>query len=156
MDEPFLRLEHLSLSSAADEDMGLVLPETFLAPNLRQLSLHGIGLPKTLPLLSSTFSLAKLTLTDIRSSGYFLPKQLVTHLRSCPHLEELNIGFSIPIPRPSTERELLGPREIPVILSNLKCFTFHGVSVYLESLVAQLRAPNLWELNITLFNQIVF
>ncbi|KAI9438944.1 hypothetical protein H4582DRAFT_104166 [Lactarius indigo] len=156
MEEPFSMLEHLSLSSATEDDTNLVLPKTFLAPNLRHLTLLGINLPKRLRLLTSTVSLATLVLTNIRASGYFLPRLLVARLQSLPQLEELSIGFSIPIPRPSAERDLLSKRRALVMLQNLKHLTFQGVGAYLECLVAQIRAPVLKQLDITLFNQIAF
>jgi hypothetical protein len=155
MDEPFPILERLSLSFMVDGTTSLTLPENFLAPNLRLLKLHGICLPKGLSFLS-TVSLVTLALTNIQLSSYFPPRQLVARLRSLPQLEELAIGFPIPLPRPSAEMELLGDQETPVTLSNLKLFTFRGVSAYLECLVAQLSAPFLERLNITLFSQIIF
>ncbi|KAH9068000.1 hypothetical protein EDB83DRAFT_669191 [Lactarius deliciosus] len=158
MDRPFPVLEYLSLSSTTDEDTGLVLLKTFLAPNLSHLMLLGVGLPRGLSLLSSTIPLATLTLTNIQTSGYIFPVQLVAYLRFLPQLEELSIGFSIPIPRPSAERELLGEQGAgtPVTLPNLRLLTFLGVSTYLERLIAQIRSPLLERLNITLFNQIAF
>ncbi|KAH9054700.1 hypothetical protein EDB87DRAFT_1425447 [Lactarius vividus] len=156
MDESFPILEHLSLSSTAEEGMILLLPKRFLAPNLQYLTLLGISLPKNLLFLSSTVSLITLTLTDIRAPGYFLPRHLVTQLNSLSRLEELTIGFSIPIPRPSAERELLLGLGVPVTLPALKRFTFRGVGAYLDSFVAQIRAPLLEQLSITLFNQIAF
>ncbi|KAH9033753.1 hypothetical protein EDB85DRAFT_1949669 [Lactarius pseudohatsudake] len=107
-------LGHLSLSSTSKEDPILVLPKTFLAPNLRHLTLLGINLPKRLQLLS-TVSFVTLVLTNIRASGYFLPRLLVARLQSLPLLEKLTIGFSIPISRPSAERELLGKRLIAAL-----------------------------------------
>ncbi|KAH9004604.1 hypothetical protein EDB86DRAFT_1966240 [Lactarius hatsudake] len=156
MDEPFPILEHLSLSSTVDNITTPTLPTTFLAPNLRHLFLLGIRLPKRLRLLPSTASVVTLVLTNIRASGYFRPKLLVARLQSLPQLEELSIGFSIPIPRPSTEKELLGKQGPPVTLPNLKSLTFQGVSAYLERIVAQIRAPLLERLDITLFNQLIF
>ncbi|KAI9438909.1 hypothetical protein H4582DRAFT_2075509 [Lactarius indigo] len=156
MDETFPVLEHLSFSSTVGEITTLTLPKTFLAPNLRRLTFLGIGLPKRLRLLFSTVSLVTLALTSLRASGYFHPKLLVARLRSLPQLEELSIGFSVPVPRPSAERELLGKLGTPVTLPNLKHLTFRGVSAYLECLVAQIRVPLLEHLDITLFNQIVF
>ncbi|KAH9062576.1 hypothetical protein EDB83DRAFT_2384800 [Lactarius deliciosus] len=155
MDEPFSMLGHLSLSSTSKEDPILVLPKTFLAPNLRHLTLLGINLPKRLRLLS-TVSLVTLVLTNIRASGYFLPRLLVARLQSLPLLEKLSIGFPIPIPRPSAERELLGKRLIAVTLPSLKHLIFRGVSAYLECFVAQIRAPLLRRLDVTLFNQIAW
>ncbi|KAH8995954.1 hypothetical protein EDB92DRAFT_109361 [Lactarius akahatsu] len=156
MEEPFSMLEYLSLWSATKEDTNLVLPKTFLAPNLRHLTLLGINLPKRLRLLTSAVSLVTLVLTNIRASGYFLPRLLVARLQSLPQLEELSIGFSIPIPRPSLERDLLSKRGALVMLPNLKHLAFQGIGAYMECLVAQIRAPLLERLDITLFNQIVF
>jgi hypothetical protein len=156
MGETFSMLKYLSLSSAFREDTSLVLPKTCLAPNLRHLTLLGIDLPKRLRFLTSTHSLATLVLTNIRASGYFRPGLLVARLQSLPQLEDLSIGFSIPIPRPSAERELLGRWKAPMTLPNLKHLKFRGVSAYLERMVGQIRAPLLEHLEITLFNQIVF
>ncbi|KAH9172534.1 hypothetical protein EDB89DRAFT_888122 [Lactarius sanguifluus] len=156
MDEPFSVLKHLSLSSSTDEDTRLVLPRTFLAPNLCHLALLGINLPKRLRFLFSTVSLVTLTFTNIRASGYFHPRLLAARLQFLSQLERLSIGFSIPIPRPRAETELLDKRGMPVTLPNLKHLTFQGVSAYLECLVAQISAPHLKRLEITLFNQIAF
>ncbi|KAI9438952.1 hypothetical protein H4582DRAFT_2098213, partial [Lactarius indigo] len=113
MDEPFSILEHLALSSTNKEDTNLVLPKTFLAPNLRHLTLHDISLPKRLRLLTSTVSLVTLVITNIPASGYFLPRLLVARLQSLPQLEKLFVGFSVPMPRPSAERALLGRLATP-------------------------------------------
>ena len=161
MDRPFPILEHLSLSLTGDVmtslgDVMFTLPGAFLAPTLRHLDLLGIRLPKRLRLLSSTPSLVTLKLTNIQASGYFHPRLLVVRLESLPQLEELSIGFSIPTPRPSSERLLLGKQGTPVMLYNLKSLTFRGVSAYLERLISLIRAPVLRELDITLFNQLAF
>ncbi|KAH8995981.1 hypothetical protein EDB92DRAFT_111668 [Lactarius akahatsu] len=156
MDGPFPILERLSLSFPADKMTGLILPNTFLAPNLRHLTLIGVGLPKGLSSLSSTAFLVTLSLTNIRASGYFLPSQLVARLQFLPQLEGLSIGFSIPIPRPAAERVLLGKRRTPFTLPKLKNLTFQGVSAYLERFVSQIKAPLLERLDITLFGQIAF
>ena len=156
MDEPFPVLSHLSLSSSSGEGATLLLSKTLLAPNLRHLSLLGIGLPTKLVFLSSTVSLVTLILANIRDFSYFLPQHLIVRLRSLPQLEELSIDFSVPLPRPSTEGELLQDIEAPVTLPLLKRLTFRGVNVYFDSFVAQIRVPLLEQLSITLFNQIYF
>lgn len=155
MNEPFPNLEHVTLSSTGDGDSSLILPKNFLAPNLRHLRLSKVGLPGDLTLLS-TASLLTLTLTNVQASGYILPKHLVMLLQSSPQLEELSIGFSIPLPSPGAERGLLDVLVPPVTLLNLNHLTFRGVSAYLESLVAQMRAPRLQALDITFFNQLAF
>ncbi|KAN0137495.1 hypothetical protein V8E53_004546 [Lactarius tabidus] len=144
MDKPFPILERLSLSTITDKIIPIpTVPMTFLAPNLHHLSLLGIRLPRRLRLLSSTVSLVTLELKGIQASGYFRPRLLVARLHSLHKLEELSIGFSIPITRPSAERLLIGKQGPAVFLSNLRRLSFRG-------------APVLQQLDITLFNQIAF
>jgi hypothetical protein len=81
---------------------------------------------------------------------------LVTQLQGLLDLEELAIGFAVPIPLPSTEAELLPPPMPRLTLPTLKRLTFHGVGVYLENLVAQINAPLLEQLVITLFFELAF
>ena len=160
MNENFPILEYLSLSGPFSPDraqrLPLTLPKAFLAPDLLHLILIGIGLPKRLRVLTSTVSLVTLTLRNIQTSSYFRPKLLVARLRSLPLLEELTITFSNPIPRPSTERELLVEKRDPITLPSLKSLRFHGVGAYLESFVAQISVPFLEQLEIRLFNQVAF
>ena len=157
MNRLFPRLAKLSLSSTTNtEDMSLMLPETFQAPDLRRLALHGIGLPKGLSLLSSATALSTLSVTHIGASCYFPPGHLVTQLQGLPHLEELSIGFAIPIPLPSSERELLPPLISPVTLPALRRLTFWGVDIYLDNLVAQIHTPLLERLTLILFFDLTF
>ena len=158
MDKHFPMLEHLSLSfgHAVKNGHPLTLPKAFLAPNLRHIALPNISPPRRLRFLTSTVSLVTLELSDITTSGYFRPRLLVARLGSLPQLIQLSIEFSTPLPRPSTEREMLGEQRAPVTLPSLNRLQFKGVGTYLESLLAQIRAPLLGQLEITLFNQIAF
>jgi len=156
MDEYFPMLENLSLLSTTGEEANIVLPSTFRAPNLRHLALHGVGLPSGLSLFTSTTTLITLTLTCIPAPYYFHPGQLVTQLQGLLRLEELSIGFAVPIPLPSTEGELLPPPMPQVTLPTLQRLMFRGVAVYLENLVAQINAPLLEQLIVTLFFEISF
>ena len=158
LDEQFPTLEHLSLvfPLSSKNTLPLTFPKAFLAPNLRYLRLPAISPPRRLRFLTSTVSLVTLWLDEIQTLSYFRPRLLVARLSSLPQLEELAISFTIPIPRPSTERELLGEQRAPVTLPSLKSLFFTGVGVYLESLAAQIRAPLLEQLFIELYNQIVF
>jgi hypothetical protein len=155
MDEPFPRLETLSILSTnkPEENTHLTLAETFLAPNLRHLALRCIGLPTSLP-HASAFSLVTLDLTDIQTPGYLSPEHLATHLRLMHQLEELSIGYTIPVPRPNDEGGLLRAPIASVTLPTLRRLKFRGVAAYLESLVARIRAPLLDKFSITLFNQL--
>jgi len=158
MDEPFPRLETLSLFSRTEpkEGASLVLSSSFLAPNLRHLELRGVYLPTGLSLLTSTHSLVTLKLVDIQPPGYFTPGNLVTRLGHIPQLEEVYIIFCAPIPRPNTEGGLLLPPIVLTTLPALRRLEFRGVSAYLESLLSRISAPLLERLSITLFNQLTF
>ena len=150
-------LGELSLFSMnTDSEMSQVLPELLRAPKLHRLSLHGISLPKGLSLLSSTTSLSTLSLTHILESSYVPPGHLVALLQGLPHLEELSIGFAIPIPLPSSEGKLLPAPLPPVTLPTLRWLTFKGVGVYLDNLVAQINTPVLERLNLTLLFELAF
>ena len=150
MNQPFPRLRGLSLLSTSTEE-NLVLPERFQAPDLRRLTLHSIGLStRSTLLLSSAITLSTLSLTHVGASSYLSPGHLVKQLQGLPHLEELSIGFAIPIPLPSTEGKLLPAPIPPVTLPSLRRLTFRGVGVYLDNLLAQANAPLLERLNLTL------
>ena len=155
MNKLFPILVDLSLLSTTIEETNLMLPETLQAPYLRRLSLHGIGLPTGLPLLSSTSTLSTLSLTHIGASCYFPPVNLVTRLRGLHHLEELSIGFAIPIPL-SSEGELLPTPITPVTLPTLRRLTFRGEGVYLNNLVSQINTPLLEHLSLTLIYDLAF
>jgi hypothetical protein len=100
MDEPFPNLEHITLSSTGDGDSSLILPKNFLAPNLRHFRLSRVGLPGDLTLLS-TASLLTLTLTNIQTSRYILPKHLVTLLQSSPRSRNCLSDSPLPYPLPA-------------------------------------------------------
>jgi hypothetical protein len=155
MDEPFPSLESLSLLSTTESKDGtkLMIPRTFSAPNLRHLASHGACLPKGLSFLSFSASLITLRLTDIGAPGYFTPEDLVARLQYIPHLEELSIGFAIPLPRPSSEGDLWREPLMLTTLPSLKLFVFRGVGAYLEGLLARISAPVLERFTITLFPQ---
>ena len=96
------------------------------------------------------------SLTDIPAACYFPLVHLITQLQALPHLEELSIGFAIPIPLPSSERELLPLTIAPVTLPTLRRLTSQGVDVYLDNLVAQINTPLLEQLSLTLFFDLTF
>jgi hypothetical protein len=156
MNQLFPRLGDITLVSTTTEDMNLMLSETLQAPDLRRLLLHGISLPTGSQFLSSATTLSTLSLTHIGASGYFPPGHLVAQLQGLPHLEELSIGFAIPIPLPSSEGKLLPAPIPPVTLPTLKRLIFRGVDAYLENLVAQINTPLLERLSLTFFFDLTF
>jgi hypothetical protein len=134
----------------------LMIPKKFSAPNLRHLTSHGTCLPQGLPFLATSISLITLKLTDIQAPGYFTPDDLAKQLRHTPQLQELTIGFSIPLPRPRAEKELLhGPLALTE-LPALRCLEFKGVGAYLEGLLARISTPRLERFNVSLFPQLTF
>ncbi|KAI0290202.1 hypothetical protein BC826DRAFT_1106558 [Russula brevipes] len=76
-----------------------------------------------------------LKLTNIQTSGYFSPEDLVTQLGHLLQLEELSIEFSIPLPDPDEEEELHRVPMTPTMLPSLRSLEFRGVCAYLEGLV---------------------
>ena len=155
MKNPFPRLEDLSLLSTTAE-ISLALPDKLHVPFLSRLSLHGIGLSRGLSSISSMISLSSLSLTDIRDSCYFPLKHLITQLQDLLFLEELSIGFAIPMPLPSSEGELLPAPILPVTLRALRWLTFRGVDVYIENFIAQINSPLLERLRLTLLFDLDF
>jgi hypothetical protein len=155
LEEHFPRLERLYLIPTH----GLrtfTLPKAFLAPKLRHITLSGISPCKDMWFLTSTVSLNTLVFLGIErfeASSYFRPSLLVARLGSLPHLQELIIWFSIPM-LPESLDQPLGEQGTPITLPSLKTLEFHGFNTYLESLIAQIRAPLLEQLKITLFKQL--
>jgi hypothetical protein len=79
---------------------------------------------------------------------------MVTCVSTLTRLTVLHIGFKSPDSRPD-----LGIRHPPSLvratLPTLTQFQFHGVSEYLEDLVARIAAPQLHDVDILFFNQLV-
>jgi hypothetical protein len=80
----------------------------------------------------------------------------LTQLQYLPHLEELSIGFAIPIPHPNSEEELLPSPIPPVTLPSLRRLTLRGVDAFLDNLVAQINTPVLERLDLTLIFDVAF
>ncbi|KAH9971523.1 hypothetical protein BGW80DRAFT_443372 [Lactifluus volemus] len=155
MQEPFPELENLFLHI---EGTVLVLPNTFLggsAPRLRSLTLDSIPFPTLPRLLLSSNDLVDLSLDRIPQSGYISPEAMATCISASTRLTNLSIGFISPTsrPDPATRHPPLLTR---VVLPALTKFGFHGVSEYLEDLMARTDAPLLRAARITVFNQLVF
>ena len=131
------------------------LPDGFSAPRLQTLNLRYIPFPTLPKLLLSTTDLVKLTLVGIPQTGYFTPEALVAGLTVSANLKSLVIGFTSPLSRPDRESRHPLPTTRSV-LPALTYFYFHGVSEYLEDVVARIDAPLLCSIYITFFNQLIF
>ena len=152
MQELFPELRYVALLS---EKTVAVIPDSFLggsAPRLRIFHITGIAFPALPKLLLSTTHLVTLRLVDIPHSGYLSPEAMVAALSTLNSLTQLWLEFQSPRSRP--ERRLPPPtRFVHPALASLR---FKGASEYLEDLVARIDAPELFNLHITFFNQIIF
>src|SRR6267154_146234 len=157
MNKPFPELTHLDLS-VNDNKPGPILPDSFLgrpATRLQYLSLRNVPFPGIPKLLLSATHLVQLYLLDIPSSGYIPPEAMATSLSALTSLEELNLLFLSPRPRPALESQHPPPLTRS-ILPGLTNIVFKGASEYLEVILARIDAPRLDDLDITFFNEIVF
>ena len=152
MQKPFPELTYLRLSSY---EAVTVVPDSVLggsAPRLQILSLDGIPFPGLPKLLLSATHLTELNLFNIPHAGYFSPGAIATALSTSISLRLLILQFLSPRSYPSRHP----PPLTRSVLPNLKKAMFRGVSEYLEDLVALIDAPQLYSLNVALFNQILF
>jgi hypothetical protein len=152
MQGQFPSLTHLELASSETPPVAIDLISGS-APRLQVLTLDGIslrGLPK---FLSSTTDLVVLDLFNIPHSGYISPEAMVTCLSTMTSLKILWLEFESPRSRPDWGRP---PPPTRSVLSALTCFWFRGVSEYLEDLVSGIDAPQLGQLSITFFHQLIF
>jgi hypothetical protein len=158
MQESFLALTHLYLSSSNESVTVPNLPDSFLggsAPRLRSLTLIRIPFPALPNLLLSTNDLVFLDLWIIPHSGYISPKAMVTCLSALTRLERFELYFESPRSRPERPSRRLSslPR---VDLPALTRFEFRGVNEYIEDLVARINAPLLVDIRVSFFNQLLF
>ena len=159
MQVPFPGLTSLELrSSDVIDETVPVLPDSFLggsAPCLRFLRLSAIPFPGLPKLLLSATRLVDLVLYDIPHSGYFPPETIVTALSTLTDLRFLSLAFQSPLSRPDWASRR-PPPSTRSLLPVLTYFLFKGVSEYLDDIVARIDVPQIDQLSITLFNQILF
>jgi len=122
------------------------------APSLRDLALIGVPLPPLLDLLLSATNLVCLRYENLRPSGYISPQAMVTGLFALTRLEALSLTF--PSPQYLPDRAIrIPPPHTPTLFPALTDLCFEGPSEYMEDLVAQVYAPLMERVQITLFNQ---
>ena len=153
MRQPFPALTTLWLSS--NDQNAPVLPGIFSigpAPPLSQILLEGISFPALPTFLSSANNLVDLQLKYIPQSGYISPEAMVPSLATLKRLDNLCIWFKTSI----SHRQLRHSHVVSTrhVLLSLVTFKFHGSSMYLEHLLAQIDTPRLRSIDITYFNQL--
>ena len=134
-----------------------IVPDSFLggsAPHLRSLVLDGIPFPDLPKLLLSATHLVYLHLYNIPHSGYISPDAVVTALSTLTNLNSLVLEFQSP--RSHRDHASRPPPPLHTVLAILTHFHFKGVHEYLDDLMARIDAPQLFNLKITFFNDIVF
>ena len=146
-------LERLFLGLSTTSRAGSALPEKFLAPLLRHLTLFKISLPIQSQLLRQAENLITLRFWELSASPEFHPAHLVAQLLGMSRLEILEVQFYTAIPN----RRFESPAQpIPITLPSLKRLYFLGGSTYLEGILARINAPFLSKFNVTYFNQLTF
>ena len=153
MQEPFPELTFLQLLSYGEPVP--TVPDSFLGgsfPRLRFLVLEGILFPGLPKLHLSATHLLVLRLSNIPHSGYISPYAMVSALSTLTCLQMLQLEFrSHP-----DQASRLPPPPTRTVLPALTAIWFKGVCEYLDDLVARIDAPQLHNLHITFFNDIVF
>ena len=124
------------------------------APRLQSLELHSVSCPTLPKFLLSATDLVRITLWRIPHSGYISPLAFVAGLVGLSNLKSLTIEFEFPRPRSGRELESRRPPPTRSVLPALTHFEFHGVSEYLEDLVAWIDAPLLDSMQITFFHEL--
>jgi hypothetical protein len=158
LQQPFPALTDLQYVFQFQKENVPVVPASFLggsAPGLQTLRLRSIPFPGLPKLLSTATHLVDLQLYQIPHSGYFSPEAMVTALSVLTGLEHLTIDFESPQSFPDQNSRRLPPHARN-LLPVLTCFTFNGVSEYLEVLTAWIDAPLLDKLEINFFFQLMF
>ena len=125
------------------------------APRLEVLELTNVPFPGLPKLLLSATHLVDLQLISIPHSGYISPDTMVTTLSMLTSLSRLELLFASPRSCPGRASQRPSPSTRSV-LSVLSLFHFCGTSEYLEDLVACIDAPQLSNLYITFFSDIIF
>jgi len=157
MDKEFPMLEYLYIAPPTKHNITLVFPQTFRAPQLRQLILINLATPIGSPLIATAPGLVTLALDYIHPSAYFSPHDLLAQLSLMPQLETLGITFHSPSQNRAFETL---PSETPitqhVTLPHLRWFAFGGDNAYLEALLPHVTTPLLERLQIIFFNRPLF
>jgi hypothetical protein len=149
--EPFSGLEELDILS--QDNVQLTLPSTFRwGPHLRTLHSARIAFLSFPQLLSTSRDLVYLRLHEIPRDGYLHPEAFTNALSGMTQLRTLSLHF-LSLPSRRNYVGLPPPPEERVVLPALTCLEYRGTSKYLDTLVARIDVPCLWDIDITFFSQ---
>ena len=119
---------------------------------LRDLLLIGVPFPALPELLLSATNLVHLILDNIPPSGYISPQAMATGLSALTRLQVLFLSSGSPQDPPHTTIRI-PPQCVRTLLPALTDLRFRGAPEYMEDLVAQIDAPLLENMIITLFRR---
>jgi hypothetical protein len=156
MQEPFPALTDIYLGSFFY--LPPVLPDAFLggsAPRLRSFTLQHVEFPAFSRFVLNATHIVTLRLSDIPNYGYFSlsPDAMAACLAALPELELLSIVFRSP---PSSPLQMAVTPPMRVVLPSLTQFRFRGVSEYMEDIISRIDTPQLNQLSIGLFMDLIF
>ena len=149
--EPLSELDELFLMS--HDNLQPTLPGAFRwGSHLRALHVTRVAIPTLPQLLNFSTDLVDLQLHEIPMASYFPPQVFANALSGTSHLRSLSLHFLSYPPR----RNYIGlpaPGDHHIVLPDLTCFDYRGISKYLDSFVARINAPRLRDIDITFFSQ---
>lgn len=157
---PLLERVHITSNDLTGESV-LPSPGNFMGgstPRLQNVYLDGIvfPFPELRQLLLSSNHLVEIRLCNITDAGYFSPHALVSGLSALARLKRLEIHFhrstSIPTQRDADPPPPLERASLP----SLTFLAFHGISKYLEGVVARIDFPSLTFVIIKFLNEFIF
>ena len=154
MQRPFPALTHL-LVMESHRSIKDAFSRSFLggsAPSLQVLHLDRTPLPSLSELLFSVTNLVSLQYNNIPLSGYISPQAMVTGLSALTRLESLSLTFGSCRDLPDRAIRISPPHK-RTPLPALTYLRFRGNPGYMEDLVAQIDAPSLESMEITLFHE---
>ena len=155
MHQPFPALIFLQLWPVNEDELVLVIPDSFLggsAPHLRTLILDHIPFPGLPNLLLSATHLVEICFHRIPHAVYLPPEMMVDCLSVLSRLKVLKFDFESPRSRVD-QNSRHPPPPTRVLLPVLSEFCYRGLNSYLEGLVAPIDAPLLDKLEIVLSHE---
>ena len=167
MQWPLPLLERVRITSNDSSGQSVIpCPSTFMGgstPRLQNIYLDGIvfPFPELRRLLFSSNHLVEIRLCNITDAGYFSPHELVGGLSALARLKRLEIHFHRSTFVPPTRHDASTSADPPppperASLPSLTFLAFHGVSRYLEGVVARIDFPSLTFVIIKFINEFIF